>query len=94
VPGLGVDNLAVRFSEREPIEYALAFAGAAGWVWVDCFTRLPLDAHNHARLKAHFKICLVSPELQGHDTSRIEEFKIQLRGLQIDAVCTKVPERW
>lgn len=90
----GVSRIAVRYSEFEPIEFALAFAGKVEWVWVDCFTHLPLDASSYARLKEHFKICLVSPELQGHSLDRIAEFKAQLAGLPIDAVCTKKPELW
>lgn len=95
IAGFGPENLAVRFSEREPIEYALAFAGKAGWVWVDCFTRMPLDAESSARLKrAGFRICIVSPELQKHDTARIAEFRRQLRDQPFDAVCTKRPDLW
>ncbi len=59
----GVRHMAARFSEYEPIEFALAFAGAVDWVWVDCFTRLPLDDATYRRLREHFRICLVSPEL-------------------------------
>src|SRR6185369_7763996 len=31
----GEKNLAVRYSEFEPLEGALAFAGLVNWVWVD-----------------------------------------------------------
>ena len=91
------DNLAVRFSEREALEYALGFKGKARWVWVDCFTHMPLTAENARALKtAGFQICLVSPELQKHDISRISEFKQQLQKdqIHIDAVCTKHPDLW
>ncbi|MES2201631.1 MAG: hypothetical protein V4498_05215 [candidate division FCPU426 bacterium] len=90
----GVKQLAPRFSEFEPIESALAFAGLANWVWVDCFTRLPLDAVSYAALKRHFKICLVSPELQGHGRSAIPAYRAALQGMPIDAVCTDFPEDW
>lgn len=90
----GWTKVALRYSEFEPIELALRFAGMAEWVWVDCFTHLPLDAQVYAQLKQHFKICLVSPELQGHDKALIAQFKEQLQGLPIDAVCTKYPELW
>ena len=91
----GPANLAVRFSEREPIEYALAFKDKAKWVWVDCFTKMPLDNNSYKKLKdAGFQICLVSPELQKHSTDRIADFKKQLIGLEIDAVCTKRPDLW
>lgn len=95
IAGFSPENLAVRFSEREPIEYALSFKNKAKWVWVDCFTRLPLDQKNYTQLKdAGFKICLVSPELQKHPASFIHDFKKQLNGLEIDAVCTKYPDMW
>lgn len=95
IPGFGKDNLAVRFSEYEPLEFALSFSGRVGWVWVDCFKRMPLDSTSHQKLsKAGFKICLVSPELHGHSLERIQEFKKQVAGLKIDAVCTKRPDLW
>lgn len=90
----GEHRIAVRFSEFEPIEAVLAMAGEVQWVWVDCFTRLPLDAESCARLREHFKLCLVSPELQGYGVERIGEFAEQLRGCHIDAVCTKRPDAW
>ena len=95
IKGFSPKNLAVRYSEFEPIEYAFSFAGKAGWVWVDCFTHLPLDSKIVEKLHAcGFKICLVSPELQKHPFEKIAEFKGQISGLQIEAVCTKKPELW
>lgn len=90
----GEHRIAVRFSELEPIEGPLSLAGEVDWVWVDCFTRLPLDDETYPRLKAHFKICIVSPELQGYPLDRIAEFARQMRGYEIDAVCTKRPDLW
>lgn len=95
IEGFGPDNLAVRFSEREPLEYALAFAGKANWVWVDCFTHLPLNNDIYTKLKdAGYKICIVSPELQKHSMNNIAAFQKQLAGMDIDAVCTKRPDIW
>ncbi len=90
----GEKNIAVRFSEYEPIEFVMSFKDKVEWVWVDCFTKLPLDDHSYELLKKHFKICLVSPELQGHSLERIQEFKAQLADKPIDAVCTKKPDLW
>lgn len=90
----GERRLAVRFSEHEPIEFALAFAGRAEWVWVDCFTHLPLDPTSYERLRQHFKICLVSPELQKHPRDWIAKFRQQLHGLPVDAVCTDFCDDW
>ena len=90
----GWTKFAVRFSEYEPLELALKFKNKVEWVWVDCFTHLPLTNESYFQLKKYFKICLVSPELQGHPKSMIEEFKKQLEEFEIDAVCTKYPELW
>lgn len=90
----GMKGMAVRFSEYEPAEAALRFAGLAEWVWVDCFREFPLDGAAYALLKPRFRICLVSPELQGHSTDRIAELKARTRGMDIDAVCTKRPHLW
>lgn len=90
----GISKIAIRFSEYEPLEFVMKFAGKVEWVWVDCFNDLPINHDNYKILKEHFKLCLVSPELQGYDVSRIEEFKTQLEGLSIDAVCTKRPDLW
>jgi hypothetical protein len=90
----GVTKIAVRFSEYEPLEFVMNFAGKVDWVWVDCFTDLPLNPENYKILKKHFKFCLVSPELQGYDTSKIEEFKNKLKDMPMDAVCTKRPDLW
>jgi len=89
----GEQKIAVRFSEYESIETCLSLAGKVEWVWVDCFSRFPLDEEAFRRLSRHFKICLVSPELVG----RQEEIKIiqgQIEGMKIDAICTKLPEMW
>jgi hypothetical protein len=95
IEGFSPDNLAVRFSEYEPLEYALSFATKAKWIWVDCFTRMPLDQYSYDKIKqAGFKICIVSPELQKLGLLRINEFKEQLTNLPIDAVCTKRPDLW
>lgn len=93
--GLRPANLAVRYSEYESIEYALGFSGRVGWVWVDCFERLPLDEAVAERLvTAGFRICVVSPELQGHSLDAIHEAVRTCADLPIEAVCTKHPQLW
>ena len=95
---LGERHCAVRVSEFESIETALTLAGKIDWVWVDCFTRFPLSGEDAKRLQdAGFKLCLVSPELQGRSAeTTIPELAKQLAKLQItaDAICTKKPEIW
>ena len=95
---LEVHRAAVRVSEFESVETALTLAGKIDWVWVDCFTRFPLSAEESVRLKqAGFKLCLVSPELQGQDAEKEIPKMIQLlEELKImpEAVCTKRPDLW
>jgi hypothetical protein len=90
----GERRIAVRFSEYEPIESCLALAGMVDWVWVDCFTRMPLTPDTYARLKAHFKLCAVSPELQGRPPESIAAYAAELKPYPMDAVCTKRPDLW
>ena len=95
IPGFTPENLAVRYSEYEPIEYALSFAGKAKWLWLDCFTHMPLNQKIYLQIKdAGFQICLVSPELQNHPPTQIADYKKKFATLKIDAVCSKYPELW
>lgn len=91
---MGERRVAVRFSEFEPVELALALAGQIDWVWVDCFTKMPLDDRTYSLLKRHFKLCAVSPELQGRDVATIPAYREQLAQFPVDAVCTKRPDLW
>lgn len=94
----GEHRCAVRVSEFESIETALILAGKVNWVWVDCFTHFPLSGEDAKRLKsAGFKLCLVSPELQGRSADTEIPQLIALlheRGILADAVCTKRPDLW
>lgn len=93
----GERRCAVRVSEFESAETALAVARLVDWVWVDCFTRFPLDGCGASRLhEAGLKLCLVSPELQGFGIDSIAPFRAHLDelGVAAEAVCTKAPERW
>lgn len=89
---------AVRVSEYESIATALALAGRIRWAWIDCFTRFPLTYSEASQLQdGGFKLCLVSPELQGADpVGAIPAIADMLRGrkIRVDAVCTKRPEMW
>lgn len=57
-------EIAVRYSEAEPIEMALAQRGFVDWVWIDTNTILPLNASVMKKLDG-FKTCLVSPDRWG-----------------------------
>jgi hypothetical protein len=94
----GESRCAVRVSEFESIDTAMALAGKVRWIWVDCFSRFPLGGADAAKLQdAGFKLCLVSPELQGRDAvAEIPALRELLRreGIRADAVCSKEPELW
>lgn len=90
----GIREMAIRFSEFEPIEYALAMKGTCDWVWIDCFTKMPLDQSSYEKLRQHFKLCVVSPELQGRPIETIPGFAEELVDYPVDAVCTKRPDLW
>jgi hypothetical protein len=96
--GKGEHRCAVRVSEFESIDTALTLAGRIDWVWVDCFTRFPIDGAQASRLQqAGFKLCLVSPELQGREAEQaIPALRALLKAQHInaEAVCTKRPDLW
>lgn len=87
----GEKNIAIRYSEFEGMDTVKMMSGRVNWVWVDCFTRLPIDKLQEIDLhNMGYKLCLVSPELQGRDED-IEVYAkvIQDTGLEFDAICTK-----
>lgn len=93
----GESRSALRFSEYESIETVLAMTGKIDWVWIDHFTKFPLDFHHFTQLyEAHFKLCLVSPELQGFSCqTRLNLIQyLKSNQIRIDAVCTKFPNEW
>lgn len=94
----GEARCAVRVSEHEPVEAALSLAGLVRWVWIDCFTRFPLDRAAAGRLEAAgLRLCVVSPELHRPDHPlTIERLRARLaaEGIRPDAVCTKRPDAW
>lgn len=94
----GERNIAVRYSEYEGMDTLEAMAGRLKWIWADTFTRFPLNRDIFVHMKElGYKICLVSPELQGQP-ERIEEYAklIQMDHILLDAICTKLYyiERW
>jgi hypothetical protein len=94
----GEQRCAVRVSEFESFETAMTLAGKVDWVWVDCFTKFPLTCEAAQQLhQAGFKLCLVSPELQGRDAVTEIPALIELLrqcGIVVEAVCTKRPDLW
>jgi hypothetical protein len=66
--------------------------GRAQWVWIDCFTRLPLDRRSHDVLRnAGYLLCLASPDLVGRP-EELPRYRLELegQGIGVDAVCAKI----
>lgn len=85
----GETNIAIRYSEVEPIEFVEKWSNKVKWCWIDCFTHYPL----HDPILDNFNCCYVSPALQG----RINKEEIQIssdyiKGIRNEksAVCDKI----
>ncbi len=93
----GENRCAVRLSEYESINTVLSLKDKLSWVWIDFFTKFPVDFEIYKILKKHnFKLCIVSPELQGHKNSKCLDLKnfIKSNEMYFDAVCTKKVKFW
>ena len=87
----GEKNIAVRFSEFEDINTIINMKGLIDWVWIDCFTKNPLNKYNYKILKdAGFKLCFVSPELQNQQ-EKINKYKdyFYKNNIILDMICCK-----
>ena len=93
----GETRSAVRFSEYESIDTVISLKNKINWVWVDYFTKFPLSLEQYQSLQSmNYKVCLVSPELQGHSPEIMKSLVSNLNSwkISVDAVCTKHPELW
>lgn len=87
----GERNIAIRFSEFEGLDTIKVMQGKVDWVWVDCFTYLPINNEIYQKLKSWgYKLCLVSPELQGQE-EKIDQYAKQIKDEDVifDAICCK-----
>ena len=94
----GEKKIALRYSEFEGLDTLEKMQEKVDWVWVDCFTKLPLNNEIYNKIKKMgYKLCLVSPELQGQP-EKIEKYAEQIKKEKIifDSICTKVYniEKW
>ena len=93
----GETRSAVRFSEYESIDTVISLKNKINWVWVDYFTKFPLSVEQYQSLQSmNYKVCLVSPELQGYSPEIMKSLISNLNSwkISVDAVCTKHPELW
>jgi hypothetical protein len=85
------NNIACRFSEYENIDFFLENKDMFSTVWVDCFTKFPLNNKIYELIKnENKKICIVSPELQ-MQPEKIQEYRNYMIKNNIipDMICTK-----
>ena len=93
----GEKRCAVRLSEYESVDTVLSLKDRIDWVWIDFFTKFPVDFEIYKILKSHnFKLCFVSPELDGHNHSKCLDLKNYIKSFEMhfDAVCTKKVKFW
>jgi len=84
----GVKNIAVRYSEVEPIEVLQYYKGYVNWVWIDTVTKLPIDKNVITKLK-DFKTALVCPERWGRPQDiPLYKKKMKRLGFEPDMVMT------
>jgi hypothetical protein len=85
----GETNIAIRYSEVEPIEFVEKWSNKVKWCWIDCFTHYP----PHHSILDNFKCCYVSPALQGRtDSDEIRISSDYIKGISNEksAVCDKI----
>ena len=92
----GIKNIAVRFSEEEPIETVKSFINKVKYVWIDTFTKLPINKKNCLILNKFHK-SLVSPDRwnRAKDIKKYTKF-IKKNKIKIDSVMTskKYAKAW
>lgn len=87
---LGEREIAIRFSEDEPIELVQKYSKLVDWVWIDTITQLPLNADN-IQLLSSMKSCLVCPERWGRPNDIIKyRQKMKSFGFVPNAVMTNL----
>ncbi|MDA9781147.1 hypothetical protein N9535_03220 [Amylibacter sp.] len=104
----GISNFALRVSEFESVETAIAlnihlkkYGKCIDWIWMDTFTGIAMPLSSIKKLQVSgFKLCQVSPELHHIDDPESWERRISTfqnkNNLKIipDMVCTKRPDLW
>ncbi len=86
----GERNIALRFSEMEPIENFNLFKDQLDWVWIDTINKFPVNIRNRNFFKKH-KTCLVCPS-RWKRKEDISKIKIELNKLKfkLDFVMTEI----
>ena len=93
----GNRHCSLRISEFENLQTVISMQNRIEWVWVDYFNHFPLIKSDIELLdNKNFKICIVSPELQGfdYDTTRRLIDRLNEDDIHVSAVCTKHIKEW
>ena len=93
----GEKRTAIRVSEFESFQTAINLKGKVDWIWLDFFNRFALNESEFKEIiKLKFKLCIVSPELNGKSYSFTESLIKELKdkNYYFDSVCTKFPNLW
>ena len=92
----GIKNIAVRFSEEEPIETVKKCVNKLKYVWIDTFTKLPITKKNYLILNK-FHMSFVSPDRwnRAKDIKKYRKF-FKNNNIKIDSVMTskKYVKNW
>jgi len=84
----GIKNIAIRFSEEESIETVKKYIKKLNYVWIDTFTKFPINKKNNKILNKFHK-CLVSPDRWNRTKDIKKYIKIIKRNkIRIDSVMT------
>ena len=88
---LGESNIALRFSEFEGLDTINRMSNKVNWIWIDCFTKIPLTEEIYKNLKKNnYKLCFVSPDLQNQKNKILDYSNFfKRRKFDLDAVCVK-----
>jgi len=86
------DKFFLRVSKFEDLESVEKFSNSVRWLWIDCFDVEPISEEVILKAKKKFKLCMVSPELQGGDISDFPRFLNIAK--HFDAICTKKYQEW
>jgi hypothetical protein len=85
-------NFALRYSAYETTGFEKGAKLDVEWAWIDCFDGIPLSKDRLQELVGKYKLCLVSPELQGRPIETAKNF-LDIAKL-CTAICTKDPQHW
>tara|TARA_B110000503_G_C7054619_1_gene373868 strand:- start:26 stop:634 length:609 start_codon:yes stop_codon:yes gene_type:complete len=89
-------NIAIRYSEEESIETVKKYKNKLNYVWIDTFTKLPINKNNVKILNSFHK-CLVSPDRWNRPYDILKYIKILSKNkIIIDSVMTefKYRDKW